>query len=237
MLRAIDSTTTLAVCLSILGIILTVTGPGCGMEVVPDLGFFGDAGGVTPPLGDARDEPFDQWLEDNAELEDSAEPDDPDPDETPPADDVPENAYCNPVADWDDLWTSFEEEVLDLVNRRRAAGADCGETGTFDPAGPLTMSPALRCAARNHSMDMGTRDYFAHDTPEGLGPGDRIDQAGYTGSMWAENIAWGYATPEAVVSGWMSSPGHCANIMHPELTETGIGFYEGNLWTETFGRP
>ena len=73
-----------------------------------------------------------------------------------------ENAYGDAVADWDDTWMAFEEEVLDLVNQRRAAGADCGETGTFDPAGPLTMNPALRCAARNHSMDMGTRNYFAH---------------------------------------------------------------------------
>ena len=72
-------------------------------------------------------------------------------------------------------------------------------------------------------MDMGTRDYFDHYTPEGLGPGDRIDQAGYEGSAWGENIAWGYPTPEAVVAGWMNSPGHRANILRDEYTHLGVG--------------
>jgi uncharacterized protein YkwD len=149
----------------------------------------------------------------------------------------PDNAYCSAVNDWDAAWMAFEEQVLELVNRRRAEGADCGTTGTFDPAEPLAMDPALRCAARNHSMDMGLRGYFDHDTPEGLGPGDRLDQAAYSGSTWGENIAWGYATPEAVVTGWMTSPGHCANIMRGRFTQIGIGYYDGSLWTQTFGRP
>lgn len=242
MLPTLNPSIALPVCVAILSIILTVATPGCGVQAVPDLGFFSDLGEVTPPPSDAGTDPVDQ------SPDETVEPGDRDADDTPPAgdgfdpdpapeDDVPENAYCDAVADWDDTWMSLEEQVLDLVNQRRVAGADCGETGIFDPVGPLTMNPALRCAARNHSMDMGTRDYFAHDTPEGLGPGDRIDQAGYAGLMWAENIAWGYSTSEAVVAGWMSSPGHCANIMRAELTETGIGYYEGQLWTQTFGRP
>lgn len=86
-------------------------------------------------------------------------------------------------------------------------------------------------------MDMGERDYFDHTTPEGTGPGQRIEQASYNFSTWGENIAWGYPSAESVVAGWMSSPGHCANIMRDSFTETGIGYYEGSLWTQTFGRP
>ncbi len=153
------------------------------------------------------------------------------------ADEMPENDYCAQVAGWNAGWAALEAEVLDLVNQRRAAGADCGSAGTFEPAGPLTMNAALRCAARNHSMDMGVRDYFDHYSPEGDGPSQRFDQAGYEGSLWAENIAWGYATPESVVAGWMDSPGHCANIMRANATETGVGYYEGSFWTQTFGRP
>lgn len=164
-------------------------------------------------------------------------PPDDDPDADTPPEDVPLNDYCEAVADWDAAWISFELEVLNLVNQHRAAGADCGSAGSFDPAGPLTMNDALRCAARNHSLDMAVRDYFDHYSPEGDGPGVRLDLAGYAGSSWAENIAWGYATPAAVVAGWMNSPGHCANIMRPHLTETGVGYYEGRLWTQTFGRP
>lgn len=146
-------------------------------------------------------------------------------------------AYCEAVADWDAEWTAFENAVLDLVNQQRAAGADCGSGGSFVPANPLTMNPALRCAARNHSLDMAARDYFNHYSPEGEGPGERFNLAEYQGSTWGENIAWGYASPDAVVAGWMSSSGHCANIMNANFTEMGVGYYEGSIWTQTFGRP
>jgi uncharacterized protein YkwD len=191
---------------------------GCGLQSAPILGATVEDG-ENGPDGDSLDQI-------SGTDQDAASPSD-----------VPDNAYCEPVSNWDAAWIAFENEVLELVNERRAAGADCGSTGTFDPAGPLTMDSALRCAARNHSMDMATEDYFDHYTPEGIGPGDRLDEAGYTGSMWGENIAWGYLSPEAVVSGWMSSPGHCSNIMQARFTEIGVGYYAGSLWTQTFGRP
>ena len=150
---------------------------------------------------------------------------------------MPANDYCDDVTTWTTSWNTFEEEVLELINQRRAEGADCGAGGVFEPAGPLTMNSTLRCAARNHSWDMAARDYFDHTSPDGAGPGDRLEDAGYSGSAWAENIAWGYSTPEDVVAGWMGSSGHCANLMQGEYTETGVGYYAGNYWTQTFGRP
>lgn len=154
-----------------------------------------------------------------------------------PSADLPESDYCQAVADWAVESQEFEDQVLVLINARRSDGADCGSNGSFEPADPLTMNGALRCAARNHSMDMGVRDFFDHTDPDGLGPGTRIEAADYEWMSWGENIAWGQTTPESVVDGWMSSPGHCTNIMSPSFTETGIGFYEGNLWTQTFGSP
>jgi len=145
--------------------------------------------------------------------------------------------YCEAVADWNAQWAEFETAVLELVNEHRAAGADCGSGGSFAAAGPLSMNGELRCAARNHSMDMGTRDYFSHSSPEGEGPGERLNHAGYSPSTWGENIAWGYESPEAVVSGWMGSDGHCANIMNANFTQIGVGYFEGSLWTQAFGRP
>ena len=91
-------------------------------------------------------------------------------DDVDPIDDLPANDYCDAVADWDPQWIEFENEVLELVNQQRAAGAVCGDQGSFDPADPLTMNAALRCAARNHSMDMGLRDYFDHYNEELLEP-------------------------------------------------------------------
>lgn len=86
-------------------------------------------------------------------------------------------------------------------------------------------------------MDMGVRGFFAHVNPDGVGPGQRMASAGWVGTGWGENIAWGYPSPAAVVAGWMGSDGHCANIMRANFTQIGIGYYQGNIWTQNFGRP
>jgi hypothetical protein len=149
------------------------------------------------------------------------------------------------VIDWLDDWASFEQEVLVLVNQERARGANCGGQGTYPSAGPLTMEPHLRCAARVHSMDMGVRNFFDHDSPDGpLGdtPWERMDNSGYPNRAAGENIAAGQRTPADVVQGWMDSDGHCVNIMNDRSTEIGIGYAHvpGSrytmYWTQNFGR-
>jgi uncharacterized protein YkwD len=62
---------------------------------------------------------------------------------------------------------------------------------------------------------------------------------GYEGSSWGENLALGYASPKAVVAGWLASAGHRANIENPGYTVTGVGVAasrSGRLyWTQSFG--
>lgn len=145
------------------------------------------------------------------------------------------NAHCQAQADWDPAWAAFEDQVLTLANQYRAQGATCG-SDTFGPTGPLAAEPQLRCAARLHSMDMLERDFFDHTNPDGLSPWDRVDLTDYTGSAIGENIAWGQSSPEQVMDSWMNSPGHCSNIMNPEATELGVGYYDGNYWTQVMGR-
>jgi uncharacterized protein YkwD len=79
----------------------------------------------------------------------------------------------------------------------------------------------LDTAARLHSEDMAARNYFAHNTPEGLSPSDRTAAQGYPGGA-GENIAMGYPTARAVVLAWMASAGHCRNILG-EGREIGVG--------------
>ena len=205
-------------------IFLALAAAGCGVQPASTLGLNVPDDPDMPPPGGTDPDPEPQ-------------PDGVSPDDAPPDGDVPDNVYCEAVAEWDQAWTEFENEVLALVNEQRAAGADCGDAGSFGPAEPLTMNAALRCAARSHSTDMGTRGYFDHYSPKGVGPGERMQEAGYAASTWGENIAWGYASPAEAVSGWMASPGHCANIMHAQFSETGVGYYQGALWTQTFGHP
>lgn len=149
---------------------------------------------------------------------------------------IPQGGYCAAVDDWDAASAQFEQEVLDLLNERRAAAADCGIYGSFPPAAPLVMNGALRCAARNHSLDMATRGFFNHVNPDGDNPGARIAASGYSPSGWGENIAAGYPTPEAVVEGWMNSDGHCSNMMSDDFTEVGVG-HNGLYWTLVFAKP
>lgn len=155
--------------------------------------------------------------------------------------DVPDNAYCNPVSNWDAAWIDRELEVLDLVNQARAQGGNCGSEGNFPPSGPLSIHPALTCAARVHSKDMADNDFFSHTNLQGQGPGWRIGQAGYNGNGWGENIAAGYSSPQQVVDGWLDSDGHCSNMLNPGFSLIGIGYAYGggssygHYWTQAFG--
>jgi uncharacterized protein YkwD len=153
--------------------------------------------------------------------------------------DVPDSGYCAEVADWDAAWKQKEEEILVIVNQVRAQGANCGSEGNFGAAGPLSMHPALRCAARKHSKDMNDRNFFDHVNPDGDLPWDRMEMAGYQYSTAGENIAGGNAGAQATMNQWMNSDGHCANIMNPDFEDIGVGYYPGgqwgHLWTQVFG--
>lgn len=174
------------------------------------------------------------------------DPEDPELDPDPPIDDPP--AVAGPAAcidadaAWPDEWRAYEDEVIELVNARRAEGADCRTEGRFGPAAPLTGDEQLRCAARLHSRDMGERGYFDHLDPEGVDPFVRMQVAEYSGFPGGENIAAGSPTPASVVEGWMNSDGHCANIMRAGFSEIGVGYaaVPGSdwrvYWTQVFGR-
>jgi uncharacterized protein YkwD len=137
----------------------------------------------------------------------------------------------NHPVDWitdDAAVLAFEDQVLVLVNAHRA--------GLMPPAPALTMNLRMRECARGHSRHMrgDSHDFFAHDNPETDSPFDRMTACGVTYSSAAENIAAGYPTAADVVTGWLNSPGHRANIENPAYTRTGIGYQVGDV-TSTYG--
>lgn len=81
---------------------------------------------------------------------------------------------------------------------------------------------------------------FSH-VINGLGPADRVSATGYTWHAVGENIAWGYMTPDAVMTGWMNSAGHKANILGSSYTELGVGYALDAAgrpyWVQVFARP
>lgn len=141
---------------------------------------------------------------------------------------------------WPSSWVAFEDEVLQRTNAQRAVGATCGGQ-PLPPAPAVGPHPQLRAAARRHAGDMAQRDYFDHETPEGYGPMQRAQAAGYMGHLVGENIAAGQRTPAEVVAAWLESPGHCVNLMEPRFRYLGVGFVVdsndryGEYWVQNFG--
>lgn len=159
----------------------------------------------------------------------------------PAAPEVPTDVeYCADVVEWEAEWSDFEYEVFERVNLYREAGATCGTT-VFEPAEPLVMDESLRCAARVHAVDMGTRDYVMHTTPDGFSFDARAGDAQYDETAVGENIATGLLTAEDVVFAWMGRDGDCINIMNPEADDFGIGYFAtdeatyGTYWVAVFG--
>lgn len=126
-----------------------------------------------------------------------------------------------------------EDGVLDLTNQNRVSRG-CRK---------LTVDRRLIRAAREHAEDMVDRNFFDHKAPDGSDPGDRAREEGFTSGV-GENIAVGYSSAASVMTGWMNSPGHRANILNCDYSVIGIGFAEGTAlraygpgaWVQVFGR-
>lgn len=132
--------------------------------------------------------------------------------------------------------------VLELINAARAEARICGRD-RYDAAGPLTLSAVLNEAASGHARDMAARGSLGHRGSDGSEPGDRITRSGYTWRASGENVAAGQRDADAVVAAWLESPGHCATLMTPQFTETGVAFAlapskdPGIYWTQVFAAP
>jgi uncharacterized protein YkwD len=90
----------------------------------------------------------------------------------------------------------------------------------------LGRDAALDDVARGHALDMATRGYLAHETPEGLTPPARLARGGVTGiTLAAENVGTTSRLDpnREIVTAWMASPDHHRNIVAPVFNETGIG--------------
>jgi uncharacterized protein YkwD len=134
--------------------------------------------------------------------------------------------------------------TLCLVNQERARSDEL----------PLQPDARLARAAQSHSADMVAHDYFAHVSPSGETPLERVQATGYipnskVGYTVGENIAWGtlyLATPSSIVAAWIASPEHLANILKASYRDTAIGIVPvappslaegqaGAIYTQEFG--
>ena len=137
-------------------------------------------------------------------------------------------------------WQAEGQKLLAELNIARSQPRQCG-TQSFAATTPLAWNATLATAAEEHARSMANNNYFDHKDRDGRMPGDRAELAGYSGGQIGETIAAGQDTVRKVVDGWVSSAGHCANLMNPQYRELGAAYAvdpksdSGIYWTAMFG--
>lgn len=109
--------------------------------------------------------------------------------------------------------------VVDLTNSEREEVS----------AVPLKRNALLDEAARLKAEHMAENSYFAHYSPDGVSPWVWFDEVSYTYAHAGENLAIHFNDSSAVVSAWMKSPLHKANIVSDKYTEIGVGTAKGTF--------
>jgi uncharacterized protein YkwD len=130
------------------------------------------------------------------------------------------------------VMSAQEQTIVDLVNQQRAQNG----------LGPLQVNSKLVEAAQIHSSDMATLGQMLHTLPGAALPTlqSRGQYVGYNYSYLGENIAFNYPDDNSVMTAWMNSPGHRANILDANYTEIGVGIAYDSLgepyYTQEFGK-
>ena len=126
------------------------------------------------------------------------------------------------------------QAVLDIVNAERSARG----------IAPLQYHAQLTQAAHAHAADQYSRNCLTtlnHTGTDGSNPGTRIARTGLSVRTWGENIACNQRSAAQVMTAWMNSTGHRANILNGSFTHIGISVtldsFGHPYWVQVFGTP
>lgn len=121
---------------------------------------------------------------------------------------------------------TYMEQIVNLVNIERAK----------EGLAPLTMDTKISAAAQVRAKEC--EQSFSHTRPDGRNFATALKEQNVSYRRAGENIAWGQRSPEEVVTAWMNSAGHRANIMNPNFSKIGVGHYQNargtNYWCQLF---
>lgn len=121
--------------------------------------------------------------------------------------------------------SSYANAVLNLVNKYR------NQNGLAS----VKLDSALSGAASTRAKEIISS--FSHTRPNGSSCFTVLSENGISYNGAGENIAYGQSSPDEVMTAWMNSAGHRANILNASFTRLGVGVYEsgGTLyWTQLF---
>lgn len=114
------------------------------------------------------------------------------------------------------------EQLLETTNQKRQSQ---GLT-------PLALNDKLSAAAAAKAVDMFSKNYWAHNSPDGKTPWDFIVSSGYGYTVAGENLAKNFANSVGVVDAWMASPTHRDNILKAGYQDVGVAIVNGVLGGE-----
>ncbi len=123
--------------------------------------------------------------------------------------------------------SSVANQILSLVNSERAAAG----------LSALTLDSSLTNAAMLKAQDMADNNYFSHTSPTYGTPFQMLQTLGISYKSAGENIAKGQKSAEAVMTAWMNSEGHKANILSSSYGKLGVGYVNQNgttYWVQIF---
>jgi len=115
---------------------------------------------------------------------------------------------------------TYAQQVVNLVNAERAK----------EDLAPLTLDATVTKAANVRATEI--QSSFSHTRPNGSSFSTVLGENGVSYRGSGENIAYGQRSPEEVVTGWMNSPGHRANIMNQNFKNIGVGHAQNSNGTQ-----
>ena len=110
------------------------------------------------------------------------------------------------------------------------------ETNSYrsaDHESALDLNSKLTAAAQAKANDMVKENYWSHVTPSGKQPWSFVVATGYQYEAAGENLAYGFGTSSQVMTAWMNSQEHRANILDADYQDVGFATanspnYQGN---------
>lgn len=124
-----------------------------------------------------------------------------------------EELYCEDAV-------NIRQRMAEILTDARNHSRNCGTT-SYARTDQVYWNEKLTTAALSHSTDMAHHNFLSHTGSDGSSPDQRAIDAGYNFRRIAENIAGGQETATTVVTAWLDSVEHCANIMNPAIQEIG----------------
>lgn len=131
--------------------------------------------------------------------------------------------------------SNFHQQFLKQVNTMRSKGRKCGDE-YFPAATALTLNRDLNLIAKQHSEDMSKYQFLEHISSNGDTLVERMLRVNYEWRAIAENIAYNQKSIGQVIDDWLSSPGHCSNMMSSAYSQTGIA-QVNRYWTQVYATP